>query len=74
MSMKIFVKAKPYAKETSVQQIDSDHFLVSVPEPPIDGQANAVIERALAEYFKTAPGLVRIVAGHSAKQKIVEIR
>ncbi|PIV45904.1 hypothetical protein COS23_01900, partial [bacterium (Candidatus Moisslbacteria) CG02_land_8_20_14_3_00_36_53] len=32
--MKIFVKAKPLAKESKVEKIDDTHFVVSVKEPP----------------------------------------
>ncbi len=48
-------------------------FTVAVKEPAVDGRANRAIERALAAYFKVAPSAVRIVAGHSAKQKIFEV-
>ncbi len=49
------------------------HFIVAVKEPAIDGRANRAIERALAEYFKVPLSRVRMVRGHSAKQKVVEI-
>ncbi len=71
--MKIFVKAKPSAKEEHVEKVDEFNFLVAVKEPPKDGKANAAIIKALAEYFSVAPSRVRLVSGFSAKQKTFEI-
>jgi len=71
--MKIFVKAKPSAYEEKVEKIDENHFVVSVKEPPQNGLANRGIAKALAEYFKVSPSMVRIVKGFTSKQKIVEI-
>ena len=71
--MKITVTAKPRARKEEVIQIDQTHFKVSVKEPPIDGKANEAVERALAAFYDTAPSNVRVVSGHTAKKKIIEI-
>ncbi len=71
--MKIFVKAKPLAKEERIEKIDELNFIVAVKEPPKDGKANRAITMALAEYFTVAPSRVRLVSGFSAKQKTFEI-
>jgi len=71
--MKIFVKAKPSAKEEFIRKIDGINFVVAVKEPPKKGKANAAIAKALAEYFKVAPSAIRLVSGFSAKQKVFEI-
>lgn len=95
--MKIFIKAKPGAKQERVTQMDAPaeglfdkrayqgagdrqpvarpalRFMVSVKEPAVDGRANRAIEKALAAHFKVPLSFVRIVRGHSAKEKIVEI-
>ena len=71
---KIFVKAKPGAREAGVERLDATHFNVAVKEPPIQGKANAAILRALVEYFQVGAGCVRIVSGHTSRQKIVEIK
>ncbi|OGD30022.1 hypothetical protein A2833_02870 [Candidatus Azambacteria bacterium RIFCSPHIGHO2_01_FULL_44_55] len=72
--MKIIVKARPNSKNESVEKIDDLHFEVSVKEPPVKGMANEAIRRALAAYFKISPSRVNIVAGHTSKSKIVEIK
>lgn len=71
--MRIFVKAKPSAKEQFVQKIDENHYVVSVTEPPVGGKANLAIVRAVAGYFGVGILQVNIVSGRAAKQKIIEI-
>lgn len=78
--MKILVKAKPGAKTASVKELtdlfEKDglrRFAVAVKEPAKEGKANRAIERALAEHFGVAPSRVRIVKGHTAKEKVVEV-
>ena len=71
--MKIFVKAKPLAREEKVEKIDDLNFVVSVKEPPVQGRANLAIAKALADYFNVAPSQVRLVSGFSSKQKTFEI-
>lgn len=71
--MKIFVQAKPGAREQRVEKIDEMHYVVAVKEPPVEGRANAAIVRALVAHFKIAPSRVRIISGHTSRQKVVEI-
>ena len=71
--MKIFVKAKPNAREEKVEKIDENHFVVSVVEPPIKGKANEAIRNALAVYFKTGTSCVKIVSGYASREKMIEI-
>lgn len=71
--MRIFIKAKPAAKEEFIRKIDETHFVVSVGEPPRDGRANWAIERKIAEYFNLPPSRVNIVSGHRLRDKVFEI-
>ncbi|MCX6718461.1 MAG: DUF167 domain-containing protein [Candidatus Staskawiczbacteria bacterium] len=71
--MKIFVKAKPCAREEKVEKIDENNYVVSVKEPPLKGKANEAIRNALAVYFKTASSKIKIVSGYSSRNKIIEI-
>lgn len=70
---RIFVKAKPLAKEEKIEKIDEENFIVWVKEPPVKGMANKAIVQALALYFKVAPSQVSLVSGFSSKQKVFEI-
>ena len=71
--MKIFVKAKPSAREEKDEKVDDLNYIVSVKEPPIKGKANEAIRNALAVYFKTGSSRVKIISGHSSRNKIIEI-
>lgn len=78
--MKIVVRAKPGAKKEYVKEMtdlfapaDRRRFIVAVHEPATEGRANRAIERVLAGHLGIAPSRVRIVAGFTAKEKIVEI-
>lgn len=85
--MKIFVKAKPGAKEERIdpppsklfQENKSDEtenkewFTIWVKEAPVQGKANIAIAKVLAKYFKVANSQVKLVSGFSSKQKLFEI-
>ncbi len=71
--MKIFVKAKPKSRFEKVEKLGETNFIVFVKETPIKGRANEAICRVLAEYFKVPPSRVVIKAGHTSKNKIIEI-
>lgn len=72
--MKIFVKAKPGARQTRVEKISDNTFAVSVIARAEAGRANTAIVEALAEYFGVPKSTVQIVSGHASRQKLVEIK
>lgn len=71
--MKIFVKAKPNYREEKVEKIDENNFVVCVKEEPVLGKANLAIRNALAVYFKTGTSKVKIISGHTSRNKIIDI-
>lgn len=71
--MKIFVKAKPNAREQRIQKFGEAHFVVAVQESPFKGKANQAIIRALAEHFKIPAFKIKLVRGFKEKNKIFEI-
>jgi uncharacterized protein YggU (UPF0235/DUF167 family) len=44
-----------------------------VSAPPVDGRANAALERLLAEALDVPPSRVRVVAGQTSRRKQVEV-
>ena len=70
---KIFVKARPSAKEKKVKKISETNFVVWVKEPPIKGKANKAIVKALAEYFDAPLSQIILISGSSSRQKIFKI-
>lgn len=71
--MKIFVKARPNSKREKIEKFSETNFTVSVCAPPIKGKANQAIIRALAAYFNVSVSRLRIAAGTTSKNKIIEI-
>ena len=71
--MKLFITAKPRAKEDNVKKINDTHFVVAVKEPPTQGRANRAIIKTLAEFLNTSPSRLNIIFGHTSRQKIIEI-
>ena len=82
--MKIFIKAKPSAKEERIKKIDPPsprgfggtseaHFEVWVKEPPREGRANRAIVQLLAGYFNVSASRVTIISGVTSKNKIIEV-
>ena len=72
--MRIIVRAKPGSHEEKVQKISDTEFIVSVKEPPVKGLANKAIIHALAAHFNISQSHIRIVSGHTSRQKTIEIR
>ncbi|MFA6493181.1 MAG: DUF167 domain-containing protein [Patescibacteria group bacterium] len=72
--MKIFVKAKPLARENCIEKIDENHFTVFVTDAPIKNRANLAIIKLLAKYFNVAPTCVTIISGRTSRQKVIEIQ
>lgn len=71
--MRIFVRAKPQAKENRVERLDETHYAVWVKEPAAEGKANSAIEKALASHFRVPVSYVQIVSGHATRTKKVDI-
>jgi hypothetical protein len=73
VARKISLTVKPQAKFESVIALSADDFLVAVHAPAKDGKANARVIELLAEYFHIAKSNIRIVRGHAARKKLIEI-
>ena len=71
--MRIFVRAKPQAKEDRVERLDETHYAVWVKAPAAEGKANSAIEKALALHFRVPVSYVQIVSGHATRTKKVDI-
>lgn len=69
--MRINIKAKPDSNENKIEKVDDLNFVVSVKDPPVQGRANRAIIKLLSEYFHTPK--IRIVMGHTSRNKIVEV-
>lgn len=71
--MKIRVIVKPNAREERMEKTAEEELSIWVKELPADGKANEAVCRAVARYFNVTRSRVRIIAGRTHRQKIVEI-
>jgi len=69
---RISITAKPGAKTPGIVEKDGQ-LIVAVKERATDGKANRAVEKAIAKHFGVASSRVRIVAGQTFHEKVVEI-
>ena len=69
------VVVKPNARASAVLTWDpaTRTPTLSIAAPPVDGKANAEVERFVAERLGLAKSRVKVVGGASARQKRVEV-
>lgn len=71
--MRIYVKVSPRSSKNEVTKIAEGEYRVKVTAPPVDGQANNMLIKVLAEHFDVPKSSLKIIGGKSAKIKIIEI-
>lgn len=72
--MRIYVKAVPRSSKNEVMKIADGEYKVKITAPPVDGKANDMLIKVLADYFDIPRNSLRIIGGKTAKIKIVEIK
>jgi uncharacterized protein len=63
----------PRASKEKIGPVVGDRLKVSVTAPPVDGEANAAVCRALAAGLGIAKGRVSIARGDGSRRKSVRI-
>lgn len=71
--MRIYVKVIPRSSKNEVTKIAEGEYKVKLTAPPVDGEANDMLIKILAEYFDLPRSSLTIVGGKSARTKIIEI-
>ncbi|KKQ04831.1 MAG: hypothetical protein US15_C0042G0012 [Candidatus Moranbacteria bacterium GW2011_GWF1_36_4] len=56
-----------------VEKISEGEYKVKLTAPPVDGKANDMLIKILAEYFDVPKSSLNIVGGKSARTKMVDI-
>lgn len=70
---RLTVRVTPNASKTEIVGRELGVLKVRLAAAPTDGKANDALIRLLADEYDCAPSNVRIVSGHAARTKIVEI-
>jgi hypothetical protein len=71
--MRISVKVVPRAAKNGVECIRDGQYRVRLTAPPIDGKANHLLLKLIAQHFGVTPSSIHIIAGENSRQKIIEL-
>ena len=71
--MFLHLKAKPNARHNSLQKLADGTLQVKIKAPAQDGKANEELVKYLSAFFDLPKSAVRVVTGHSAPFKKIEI-
>jgi uncharacterized protein (TIGR00251 family) len=71
--MRIYVKVSPRSSRNEVTKTGEREYKVKLTAPPVDGKANEMLVKVLADHFGVSKSLIKIVGGKSAKTKMVDI-
>jgi uncharacterized protein (TIGR00251 family) len=69
----VTVRLTPRAAREAVELRDDGTLTVRVTAPPVDGRANAALERAVAKAVGLAPSRVALVRGARSRDKVLRI-
>ncbi|PIQ75843.1 hypothetical protein COU78_00220 [Candidatus Peregrinibacteria bacterium CG10_big_fil_rev_8_21_14_0_10_49_24] len=73
-TVRFYVRAVPGAAQTNATEVLEDQSVkVRVAAPPEGGKANAALLKYLAKEFAVSMSQVRIVSGHAARIKLIEV-
>ena len=71
--MRVVLRVKPGSSKGPLVESDDEGLVVFVREKAIDGAANEGVIKLLADHFDVPKSRVRVVRGHTARIKQVEI-
>lgn len=71
--MIINVKVTPRSSKNEILKISDSIYKIKVTVPPEKGKANEKAIELLSEHFKTAKSNIKIIAGLSFHDKLIEI-
>lgn len=67
------VRVQPRASRTAIEGLHAGALKVRLHAPPVDGAANAALVALLAKALGVPKRDVRVVAGETARSKLVEV-
>ncbi len=67
------VRLTPRSAREEVALLDDGSLAVRVSAPPVDGRANAALERLVAKALGIAPSRVALVRGTRAREKTLRV-
>jgi uncharacterized protein (TIGR00251 family) len=67
------IRLQPRARRDEVVGEREGAVLVRVTAPPVDGKANEALCRLIAKKAGVAPSRVRVIRGHTARDKTLDV-
>jgi uncharacterized protein len=67
------VRLQPRARRDEIAGERAGAVLIRVTAPPVDGKANDALCRLVAKAARVAPSRVRVIRGHTARDKVLEV-
>ena len=71
--MRLSVRAQPRASRSELAGEHDGALKVRLAAPPVEGEANRELERFLAKLLGVGRSRVRVVAGETGRNKVVEV-
>jgi uncharacterized protein (TIGR00251 family) len=71
--MRIYINVQPRSSKNEVKKISEGTYKVRLTAAPVDGKANEMLIKVLADHFKVAKSCIVIAGGKTAKTKMVDI-
>ena len=70
----IEIKVEPRSSRRSISGIMDNRLKVKLTAPPVDNAANEQLIEIISEETGVKKSSIRIIKGHSSKNKVIEIR
>ena len=71
--IRIQVKVQPRASRNEVTGVVGDCLRVRLTAPPVEGEANKLLQKYLSEVLCCSPGSIRIIRGSTGRLKLLDV-
>jgi uncharacterized protein (TIGR00251 family) len=71
--IRLKIKVEPRSSRKGISGIVGDTVKIKVHAPPVEGAANNEIIEILSQAFQIKKTAIKIITGHYAREKIVEL-
>ena len=72
--VRLQLRVIPRASSTALAGMREGRIVIRVTAPPVDSAANDAVIAALARWLDVPRGAVRVAAGATSRNKVVEVR
>lgn len=69
----LHIYVQPKASRDQIVGLHGDELKITITAPPVDGKANAYLQKYLSKTFKVAKGNIEILKGEQGRHKQIKI-